>query len=304
MRVFITGGTGLVGSRLVARLRERQDHPVVLSRNRSSATTRIGPDVEIVEGDPTISGDWAAVVGSCDAVVNLAGENVMARRWNEAFKARIRDSRVKGTQNVVAAIARAEKRPRVLVNASAIGYYGPHGDEELTEAAQPGKDFLASACVDWEAAARAVHATGVRLVIARIGVVLDTAGGALTKLLTPFKLGVGGPVGNGRQWMAWVHLDDVVGIILHAIDHDHVAGVVNVVAPQPVTNREFSKSLGRALGRPAIFPIPVFALRIRFGQVAEVIAAGQRVLPKQTQESGYSFRFANIDAALADLLRG
>lgn len=291
-----------MGSRLVARLRERHDQPVVLSRNRAQAQARLGPDVEIVEGDPTTSGGWAMAVGSCRAVVNLAGENIFARRWNDEFKAKIRDSRVQATKNVVAAIARAENEPGVLVNASAIGYYGPHGDEDLTEDSPPGNDFLAEACAEWEDAARAVEATGVRLVIVRIGVVLSTEDGALAKMLTPFKLGVGGPVGNGRQWMAWVHLDDVVGIILHAIDHTDVASIINATAPEPVTNRDFSKSLGRALGRPAIFPVPIFMLRLRFGQVAEVIASGQRVLPKRARELGYQFQHSTIDGALADLL--
>jgi uncharacterized protein (TIGR01777 family) len=303
MRVFITGGTGLVGSRLVCRLRERGDRAVVLTRNRAKAQARLEPDVEIVEGYLTTGGDWAKEVGSCGAVVNLAGENIFARRWNDDFKARIRDSRVEATKNIVGAIARAENKPSVLVNASAIGFYGPHGDEELTEDSPPGNDFLAGACVEWENAARAVEATGVRLVIARIGVVMSTEEGALAKMLTPFKLGVGGPVGNGRQWMAWVHLDDVVGIILHAIDHTNVSGVINATAPEPVTNREFSKALGRALGRPAIFPVPVFMLRLRFGQVAEVIASGQRVLPKRALELGYQFQHSTIDGALADLLK-
>jgi uncharacterized protein (TIGR01777 family) len=303
MRVFITGGTGLVGRRLVARLVERGDRPIVLSRNRASAQTRLGSEIEVVEGDPTIGSDWTEVLGTCDAVVNLAGENIFARRWNEEFKAKIRDSRVEGTTNVVAAIVRAEKKPSVLVNASAVGYYGPHGGEELTEYSPPGNDFLAGACIDWENAARVVEAASVRLVIARIGVVMAIEEGALTKMLTPFKLGVGGPVGSGRQWMAWIHVDDVVGIILHAIDHAAVSGVVNATAPVPVTNREFSKSLGRTLGRPAIFPIPVFMLRLRFGQVAEVIASGQRVLPMRTQELGYQFQHASIDGALAALLR-
>jgi uncharacterized protein (TIGR01777 family) len=303
MRVFITGGTGLVGTRLVARLRERSDTPVVLSRNRAAAQAKLGANVEVIEGDPTSRGPWEHAIETCSAVVNLAGENIFARRWNDEFKAKIRDSRVEGTKNVVAAIAQAEKKPGVLVNASAVGYYGPHGDDELTEDSPPGNDFLAAACVEWEAAARAVEATRVRLVIARIGVVMSAEEGALAKMLTPFKLGVGGPVGNGRQWMAWVHLDDVVGIILHAIDHADVSGVINVMAPEPVTNREFSKSLGRALGRPAIFPVPVLMLRLRFGQVAEVIASGQRVLPKRALELGYQFQHSTIDGALADLLK-
>ncbi len=303
MRVFVTGGTGLVGRRLVARMLERGDQPVVLSRNRDAAITTLGPDVEVVEGDPTVEGIWQQSVSTCPAVVNLAGENIFARRWNEDFKVAIRDSRVLATQHVVAAISRAESRPAVLVNASAIGFYGPHGDEELTEDSPPGNDFLANACVDWETAAREIATHGVRLVLVRIGIVLSAEGGALTQMLTPFKLGVGGPVGSGRQWMAWIHMEDLVGIILHSLDNPQVSGVINATAPEPSTNKEFSKALGRALGRPAVFPVPVFMLRLRFGQVAEVLAAGQRVIPKRTLESGYAFRFAKIDDALIDLLR-
>ena len=302
MRVFVTGGTGLVGSALVAELHQRSDCPVVLSRDRAAALTKLGAGVEIVEGDPASGGDWEQVIGTCEAVVNLAGENIFARRWSEEEKARIHDSRVQSTRRIVSAIARATKRPGVLVNASAVGYYGFHDDEELTETDGPGDDFLAQSCVDWEAAARELEPTGVRLVIVRIGVVLSTAGGALAQMLTPFKLGVGGPVGNGRQWMSWVHIDDLIGIILHAIDHEHVAGVINATAPEPVTNKQFSKALGRALGRPSFFRVPGFMLRVRFGQVAEVITRGQRVLPRRIVELGYQFRCPTIDTALADLV--
>lgn len=304
MRVFVTGGSGLIGSRLVAQLRARSDEPVVLTRNRDSAIAKLGSDVEAVVGDPTVNGPWQDVVGTCEAVVNLAGENIFARRWSADFKAKIRDSRVQGTRNVVEAIRRAPRKPRVLVNASAVGYYGPRGDEPVTEETPPGDDFLAESCVQWEAAARLLQPSDARLVIVRIGVVLSRDGGALAQMLTPFKLGVGGPVGNGRQWMSWIHHDDVVGIILHALDHADASGCVNAVAPEPVTNKQFSKALGRALGRPSFFPVPVFMLRLRFGQVAEVIATGQRALPKRIVELGYHFRFPVIDDALADVLRG
>jgi hypothetical protein len=302
MRVFVTGGTGLIGSRLVEHLLERGDAPVVLSRDRSRAAVKLGPRVDLVEGDPTADGDWTRGVEGADAVVHLAGENIFARRWNAEFKALIHDSRVQSTRRVVAAIARAAAKPSVLVSGSAIGFYGPCGDEELTEAAPAGSDFLAQSCTEWEAAAREVESAGVRLVIVRTGVVLSTRAGALSQMLTPFKLGVGGPVGNGRQWMSWVHLDDLVGVILHAIDHAHVRGVLNGTAPGAVTNREFSKALGRALGRPAIFPVPVFMLRLRFGEVADVISTGQHVVPARTLEADYQFRYPDIDGALGDLL--
>jgi uncharacterized protein len=302
MRVFITGGTGLVGTSLVNELRLRSHEPVVLSRNRTSAAAKLGSGVEIVEGDPTVSGSWQDVVGGCDAVINLAGENIFARRWNDEFKARIRDSRLRGTRNVVDAMGKG-RTPGVLVNASAVGFYGPCGDEPLTEESPPGNDFLAHVCVEWEAAARSLPSSS-RLVIARIGIVLSPHGGALAKMLTPFQLGVGGPVGNGRQWMSWVHQQDVVGILLHGIDNPSVSGVLNAAATEPVTNKQFSKALGRALGRPSFFPVPVFVLKLRFGQVAEVIATGQRALPRRTVDSGYQFRFPSIDGALMHVLNG
>ncbi len=306
MRVFITGGTGLIGGRLVEHLVQRGERPVVLSRDRARAAARfgpqVGPQVELVEGDPTADGDWTSSIEAANAVVHLAGENIFARRWNADFKALIHDSRVQSTRRIVAAIGRAATKPSVLVNASAIGFYGPSGDEELTEAAGAGSDFLAQSCTEWESAAREVESAGVRLVIVRVGVVLSTRAGALAKMLTPFKLGVGGPVGSGRQWMSWVHLDDIVGIIMHAIDHDHVRGVLNGTAPGAVTNKQFSKALGRALGRPAIFPVPVFMLRLRFGEVADVISTGQHVVPARTLEAGYQFRYPDIDGALGELL--
>ncbi len=302
MRVFVTGGTGLVGSRLAEQLRARSDVPVVLTRNRAGAAGKLPAGCEIVEGDPTVPGAWQDAVGTCEAVVNLAGENIFARRWSDAFKAKIHASRIDATQNTVAAIARAAVRPAVLVSASAIGYYGFHGDEELSEADGPGDDFLAQSCVEWEAAARAADPLGVRVAVVRIGIVLSTRGGALAQMLTPFKLGVGGPVGSGRQWMAWVHIDDLVGILLMAADDARVRGVVNATAPEPLPNKAFSRALGRALGRPSFFPTPVFMLRLMMGDVADVISHGQRVLPRRTIELGYRFRFPTIAAALADAL--
>jgi hypothetical protein len=302
MRVFITGGSGLVGSRLVARLLQRGDTPVVLTRSPEAARATLGADIEIIQGDPTHRGDWERAVGTCTAAVHLAGENIFARRWNDEFKARLRDSRIESTKNVVAALAAASPKPKVLVSASAVGYYGFHGDEELTEADPPGEDFLARTAIEWEAAARPVEAAGVRLAIVRIGVVMATSGGALAQMLTPFKMGVGGPVGSGRHWMSWIHIDDLVGIMLHAIDHADMSGVVNGVSPEPVTNKQFSRALGHVLGRPSLLPVPVFALRLRFGEVADVISKGQRVLPKRTLEFGYQYRFPTIDAALTDLV--
>jgi hypothetical protein len=306
MRVFVTGGTGLVGTRLVRRLRQRQDTVVLLTRRPAAAREKFGDDCTIVEGDPMQAGPWMDAVGDCEGVIHLAGESVFGRRWNEEFKTLLRDSRVRSTENVVQALARnprtAAGNPKVLVNASAIGYYGPLQDEEVTEDSPPGNDFLARVCIDWEQAARQAETHGVRVAMVRVGVVLDREGGALTKMLTPFKLGVGGPIGSGKQWMSWIHHADLGGIFLLALDHAEARGPLNGTAPNPVTNKEFSRALGRALSRPSFLPTPAFALRVMLGEVADVVAAGQRVLPRKALALGYTYQYPTIDAALANIL--
>jgi len=307
MRVFVTGGTGLVGSRLVRRLQERGDQVVLLSRRPALAREKFGSACSVVEGDPTQAGAWMDSVAECDAVINLAGENIFARRWSEEFKAVLRASRINGTDNVVQALARrplgSDGQPKVLVNASAIGYYGPHADEEITEQSPAGDDFLAHLCIDWEKAARTAEPLGIRVALVRVGVVLDRAGGALAKMLTPFKMCAGGPVGSGKQWMAWVHHEDLVGIFLLPLDNRAACGPLNGTAPTPVSNKEFGHALGRALGRPSFMPTPKFALRLMLGEVADVLTTGQRVLPQRPQALGYQFKFPHIDAALADVLK-
>jgi uncharacterized protein (TIGR01777 family) len=305
MHVFVTGGTGQIGARLVRRLRQRGDQVSVLSRRPAVAREQFA-DCTIVEGDPTVAGPWMQAVRDCDAVVNLAGENIFGRRWNAEFKALLRDSRVQSTENVVRALAqeplRADGGPKVLMNASAIGYYGPRGDEEITEDAPPGDDTLARLCVDWEQVAHAVESSGVRLAIVRVGVVLDKEGGALKKMLGPFKWFVGGPAGSGRQYVSWIHHADMVGLLLFALDREEARGPFNATAPTPVTNKEFSKALGGALGRPSFMKVPGFMLRLRFGEVAYVITTGQRVIPRKALALGYQFQFPKVGAALADVL--
>ena len=304
MRVFLTGGTGLIGSRLVRALRKRGDDVVILSR-KADAWQRVGLDVEVVVGDPAVSGTWQDAIATCDAVVNLAGAGLFDRRWNAAYKTLIRDSRVRATENVAAALAKEPTRgdgsPKVLVSSSAIGYYGPHGDEELDESSPPGDDVMAKVCVEWEAAARA--AAGVRVVLVRTGIVLDRFGGALKTLLTPFKLGAGGPVESGKQYMSWIHHTDEVGILLFALDHADANGPINATAPRPVTNKEFGKALGRALNRPAFVPTPGFALRLMLGEVADIVTTGQRVLPRRVEALGYRFQYPDIDSALRQIVR-
>jgi uncharacterized protein (TIGR01777 family) len=306
MRVFVTGGTGLIGTRLVRRLRERGDEVLALTRRPPAARALFGEGVEVVEGDPMQAGKWMDAVERCDAVINLAGENVFARRWKTKFKELLRDSRLRGTEHVVRALAKDPRRaggePKILVNASAIGYYGPHDDEELTEDSPPGSDFLADLCVDWEKAALEAKKDGLRVALVRVGIVLDRAGGALAKMLTPFKLFVGGKVGSGRQWMSWIHHEDMVGLFLLALDDPRASGSLNGTAPNPVTNKEFSKALGRALHRPAILPAPRLALRVVLGEVAHIIATGQRVLPNVPLRLGYSFKFPTLDGALTSIV--
>jgi uncharacterized protein (TIGR01777 family) len=305
MHVFVTGGTGLIGTRIIRRLLARNDAVSVLTRRPSSARDRL-PGITVVEGDPTQLGTWMDAVAACDAVINLAGEGIMSHRWNDDFKKRLRDSRLKTTEHIVQAVTKNPRgsngQAKALVNASAIGYYGFHGDEELDENSPAGDDFLARLCVDWERAASAAEAAGVRVARVRIGVVLDKEGGALGKMLLPFKLGAGGPVGNGRQFMSWIHHDDLASLFLLALDRQEVTGPINGTAPRPVTNREFGQALGRALHRPAFMPTPALALRLMLGEAAELVTKGQRVLPRRAEALGYSFRFATIDDALREIL--
>ena len=305
MRVFITGGSGLVGSRLKKRLRERGDEVVILTRKPDSVAKEAG--VSAVSGDPSQTGPWMDAVKNADAVVNLVGEGIFNKRWSHDFKEVLIKSRVDSTKNVVTALAASPKRadgsPKVLVSGSAIGYYGPHGDEFLTEASAPGGDFMAKLCIDWEKAANEAKAAGVRVALLRTGVVLDEKGGALAKMLTPFKMFVGGPIGDGKQYMSWIHHDDLTGQILFALDTPSLSGPLNGTAPTPVTNAEFSKALGKTLGRPSIMPTPAFALNLALGEVAAVVTKGQRVIPKASLDAGYRFRFTDLELALADILK-
>jgi uncharacterized protein (TIGR01777 family) len=306
MKIFVMGGTGLIGSALVGRLTSRGDEVVLLTRRPAHAQERWGNQCTIVEGDPMKAGPWMQVVNDCDAVVNLVGESIFARRWNDEFKKLLRDSRINSTQNVVQALAQGPKtpagKPKVLVNGSAIGYYGPCGDEEVTEETLAGSDMLAQLAFEWELVTNPAEAAGVRVVRIRTGVVLDKNRGALPQMLTPFKLGLGGPIGSGKHWFSWIHIDDMVGILLLALDHQQAAGPINATAPHPVTNKEFSKALGRALHRPTVLPMRPFMLRAILGQVAEILTTGQRVIPAKALALGYRFKFPDIDPALRDLL--
>ncbi|HEY2436039.1 MAG TPA: TIGR01777 family oxidoreductase [Solirubrobacteraceae bacterium] len=293
MRVGVTGATGLIGSRLVAALRGRGDGVLALSRDPARASAQL--DVEAVKWDPTAP--EADALSGLDGIVSLAGEPV-AQRWTDAAKERIRSSRVLATERLVEALARADPRPRVLVSASAAGYYGDRGATELEESAPPGDDFLASLCVEWERAADGAEALGVRVVKLRNGVVLDRRGGALRSMLPPFRAGVGGPVAGGRQYLPWVALDDAVGMFLAALTDGSWSGPVNASGPKAVTNREFVSALGRVLHRPAVVPVPALALRVLFGEMSSVLTASQRMVPRQALGLGYVFRHGELDEAL------
>jgi len=303
MRILITGATGFIGRALVPLLR-RDGHTVtVWARSEPRARGRLGAEVEIVDARGGLEALTAALE-QCDAVVNLAGEPIMGGRWTASRRAILRDSRVGFTEQLVRALADARKRPPVLISASAVGYYGDRADEVLTEASSQGPGFLAQLCRDWEAAACKAEPLGLRVVRLRTGVVLGRDGGALAQMLPPFRIGVGGPVGSGRQFMPWIHLHDLVQIIAAALVDERYRGPVNGVAPEPVTNLAFAKSLGRALRRPAVLPTPPQVLRAIFGEAAGVLLASQRVDPAALRSLGYSFAFSTLEAALGDIVGG
>jgi uncharacterized protein (TIGR01777 family) len=297
MKALVTGGSGFIGKRLVSRL----DHPVVLSRDPNRARDALSGSTATIQPWDAQSPPPAEAFRDVDTVLHLAGDPVADRRWNEAKRQAIRDSRVLGTRHLVDALAAIEPRPKTLVSASAVGYYGDRGDETLDETSAAGNDFLSEVCIDWEKEALRAQTLGIRVVTVRTGVVLGKGGGALAKMLTPFRLGVGGRLASGRQWMPWVHLDDVVGIFLHAAANPSVAGPINATAPTPATNAQFTKALAAALHRPAIFPMPAFMLKLMVGEFAEIILASQKVAPKVAQRTGYTFKHPEIGPALSDI---
>jgi uncharacterized protein (TIGR01777 family) len=299
MKVTLTGATGLIGSRLVRKLKERGDQVTVLSRSPERAAEQLG--VEAVGWSAESEPAPADALAGRDAVVHLAGENV-AQRWSDNAKRRIRSSRVDGTRNLVAGLRAAEPRPRALIASSAVGIYGDRGDERLEESASVSQGFLAEVCVAWERESDAAADLGLRVVKVRTGVVLDASGGALKTMMPPFKLGVGGPVAGGKQYIPWIHADDIAGMYLAAIDNSEWTGAVNGSAPEPATNRDFSKALGRALHRPAVASVPALAIKLLYGEMAEVVTGGQRAVPARALELGYSFEHPELGEALSSAL--
>ena len=298
MKMTLTGATGFLGSRLVEKVRGSGHELRVLGRKRSANLPAVVKfwAWDSMRGEPPVES-----LEGVDAVINLAGEPV-AQRWNADVKQRIRASRVDGTRNLVAAISKCPRRPQVLVNASAIGIYGSRGDEILTEESAPGEGFLTEVVKGWEQAADGAAEFGVRVVKVRFGIVLGRDGGALAKMLPLFKLGVGGKLGSGKQWMSWVHIEDVVDLIRFALENPAIRGPVNTTAPSPVTNEQFARQLGATLHRPAILPVPAFAIKLMFGELASDILSSQRALPKAAQTAGYKFQFPELGAALRELL--
>ena len=298
MRIAITGASGLIGRRLLKNLAAGGHSLRVLSRH---AGTNLPPGVRLSVWDSTRGEPPAESLQDVDAVVHLAGEPV-AQRWTAHARQAIRESRVTGTRNLVQALAKLPKKPEVLVCASAVGYYGSRGDEILNESSSPGADYLAQICVDWEQEAQAAEASGIRVVRVRTGLVLDARGGALPRMLPPFRMGVGGKLGSGKHWMSWIHLEDLAALFQFALANP-VSGPLNGVAPNPVINADFTRALAAAVHRPAIFPVPAFALRLLFGEMSEILLSSQRALPQAAEAAGFRFRYPELAPALAAVLR-
>jgi uncharacterized protein len=302
MKVAIAGGTGFVGRRLVERLLETGHEVLVLTRNAANARSRLSPNVQVLECNVQKPGDWQNALSGYDGVVNLAGHPIAESRWTSAVKAEILNSRQLATQNLVHAIATASSKPSVLVNASAIGYYGSSESASFDEASSPGNDFLAQVCQTWEAEATKVKAADVRLVILRIGIVVGN-GGAIAKMIPPFKLYGGGPIGNGKQWFSWIAREDLVNLILYALTQPSMSGTYNATAPHPVHMAELCQILGEVLQRPSWLPVPDIALKLLLGEGAQVVLEGQHVLPKNTQASGFQFQYPELKPALESFLK-
>jgi uncharacterized protein len=299
MRALVTGATGFIGPHLLRHL----DRPIVLSRDADRARRSLAAfSVEAYSWDPLAGPPPLQAFEGVDTVFHLAGDPVASGRWTAEKKRLIRDSRELGTRHLVKALGQLQTRPSVLISASATGWYGDRGDEVLDETVSPGSDFLSNVCIAWEREAQAATQLGMRVACVRTGVVLGPNGGALTKLLLPFRLGLGGPLGNGRQWMGWIHVDDLTAIYLHVAKNAAVSGPLNGTAPNPVTNKQFTKALASALHRPAFLPAPYFALRLALGEFAKILFDSQRAVPKATIASGFQFRYSEIAPALAAIV--
>lgn len=300
MKILVTGGTGFVGRRIIPRL--IQDGHEVTILTRSARELREVPlGVAYLRANPTQKGPWQEAIKDHDAAINLAGASIFAR-WTEAYKMAIRESRLRTTRHLVEGIPAHSRRPFILLSASAVGYYGFAGDEDLTEDSPPGDDFLAQIARDWEEEAMKAKEKGARIVIMRLGIVLGEKGGALSQMIPLFRKYVGGPLGSGHQWFSWVHIQDLCEAIVFLIKHAEISGPVNICTPNPVTNKDLAKALGKALNRPSIIPTPGFLVKWVLGEMASIILKGQKVTPKRLQESGFVFQYREIEQALTNLL--
>jgi uncharacterized protein len=296
MRLVVTGATGFIGTPLCARLLE-QGHTLTLF-TRGSPRDAGGATKRWVHWTPGASGEWGTALDGADGVINLAGEPIAAKKWTHLQRHRIETSRTDGTNSLVQAIARAAARPKFLISASAVGYYGPRGDETVTEETPPGDDFLSFVCREWEEEAKKAEQLGLRVARLRTGIVLGSGGGALAKMVEPFKFYIGGALGSGQQWMSWIQLEDHVRLILELIDNIQASGPVNATAPNPVRNKEFCETLGKVLHRPCWAPVPGFALKLVLGDMADMLLSGQRVIPAAAQKLGFQFRYPTLEEAL------
>ncbi|MEJ2748460.1 MAG: TIGR01777 family oxidoreductase [Anaerolineae bacterium] len=309
MRILMTGGTGLIGQTLADELLAQGHQVTVLSRSPQGHQEEM-PGVELVEWNGRTAEGWGHIIETTDAVINLAGASIageglggiLIRRWSDAAKQRIRQSRLNVGQAITQAVEAAAHKPRVLVQASAVGYYGPRSDEDVTEDDPPGDDFLAQVCVDWENSTQAVEAMGVRRVIIRTGLVLTDEGGILPVMLLPYRLFVGGPLGSGRQAVPWIHIRDEVNAILYLLENEEARGAYNLTGPNPVDYDQFGKVAGKVLGRPSLIPVPGFVLKLLLGEKATLVLDGQRAVPRRLQAAGYNFAFSSLETALRDLL--
>jgi hypothetical protein len=301
MKIILTGGTGFIGAPLRERLLKEGHDIILLTRNPSHPGSHPSGNLKTLLWDGKNPGPWSAEIGGTDAIINLAGEPIAAKRWSDAQKKRIRESRLDATKAVVSAIQKAAKKPHLLINASAVGYYGNVSEGEVAEDAPRGTGFLAETCTRWEETARSAEPLGLRVIRLRIGVVLEKDGGALQKMLPPFRFFLGGPLGNGRQWFPWVHREDVIGVILFALKTPNLSGPVNLNAPQPVTMKEFCTTLGQVLHRPSWAPVPATALRLLLGEMSDLLLSGQKAVPKKLLEAGFVFKHPNLEEALKSL---
>jgi uncharacterized protein (TIGR01777 family) len=302
MKIFVTGGTGFVGTTLTQKLVVQGHEVTVLTRSIKSKDHILPKGASCLEGDPTKAGPWQESVADHKAIINLAGHSIF-KRWNSKTKKSIRDSRVLTTQNLADALSARKGKETVLLSASAVGYYGFCGDEDLDEGSPGGNDFLASVTREWEAAALEAEKHGVRVILCRFGIVLGSSGGALNQLVPLFKKGLGSPLGGGKQWLSWIHEQDLVNVYLFFLEKKNISGPINCTAPEPVRNREFTQALGKALGRPIFMPVvPGFLIKLTMGEFGSVLLNGQKVLPKRLIDMGFGFQFSNIKEALEDLL--